>query len=534
MQKMQKMQKMDKMENDMQYIKSLKNILLNKFYHLDIIKNGSFNLKNGTTSNIYIDFRKLINYPQLFNYLEILIDLMFPELFIDTTPITPTETPTAIPSQTDTIEIPVNVPHEVKLMPIPMGGLPLGNYLSFSKCIPQVMIRDKPKAHGTKNIIEGIYSDKDEFIIIEDVITSGTSVKESLQNLFDYGITNLKYKAVLCICNRGSLEKLDISAHSCNISVPIYSIFTLKEIEDYLVRYNLFAPITYFANKKDKLSNSFSNELYKLASIKKSNIILSCDFMDDKEIISIIDKIGNKIVAVKLHLDTIDAFNYEAFFDKLKELKQKHNLLIIEDAKFADIETIMYEKIYASRMMIYKIADAITIHAIAGLSILEQNSNNNQNQNIKIPMIIVSEMSSIDNMIDIEYSKKIINKIRNIPYTIEKPSGTTFVNHSSINAPALSSTLTTHSSLVGGLVCQNNVPNLIKPFEFLTMSPGINLEFVNDSGNQKYSIPAVKNNKVGLFWIVGRGITKYKDNLKILQSKVELYKETGWQYFITY
>jgi uridine monophosphate synthetase len=533
------------MENDMQYIKSLKNILLNKLYHLDIIKNGSFNLKNGTASNIYIDFRKLINYPQLFDYLEILIDLMFPELFIDTTPIIPTAiTPTAIitptSTNTNTSEL-VNETPAVKLMPIPMGGLPLGNYLSFAKCIPQVMIRDKPKAHGTKNIIEGIYSDKDEFIIIEDVITSGTSVKESLQNLFDYGITNLKYKAALCICNRGSLEKLDILNRSCNISIPIYSIFTLKEIEDYLVRYNLFAPINYFANQY-----KFSNELYKLATMKKSNIILSCDFMNDKEIISMIDRIGNKIVAVKLHLDTVKINNeennnnyYQLFIDKLKELKQKHNLLIIEDAKFADIETIMYEKIYASRMIINKIADAITIHAVAGLSILEQNNNS---QNIKIPMIIVSEMSSLDNMIDIEYSKKIINKIRNIPYTIEKQSGITFVNHSPPNPsgnppPNISGNqpmLSMHSSLLGGLVCQHNVSELIKPFEFLTMTPGVNLEFANDSGNQKYSIPAVKNNKVGLFWIVGRGITKYKDNLKILQSKMELYKETGWQYFITY
>jgi uridine monophosphate synthetase len=298
---------------------------------------------------------------------------MFPELFIDTTPITPTAIIT--PTSTNTSEL-VNETPAVKLMPIPMGGLPLGNYLSFAKCIPQVMIRDKPKAHGTKNIIEGIYSDKDEFIIIEDVITSGTSVKESLQNLFDYGITNLKYKAALCICNRASLEKLDILNRSCNISIPIYSIFTLKEIEDYLVRYNLFAPINYFANQY-----KFSNELYKLATIKKSNIILSCDFMNDKEIISMIDRIGNKIVAVKLHLDTVKINNeennnnyYQLFIDKLKELKQKHNLLIIEDAKFADIETIMYEKIYASRMIINKIADAITIHAVAGLSILEQNN----------------------------------------------------------------------------------------------------------------------------------------------------------------
>lgn len=471
------------MANDIEYIKSLKKILLSKFYYLDIIKHGSFTLKNGTISNIYIDFRKLINYPQFFSYLEKLIDLMYPNLLLNETN---------------------------KLMPIPMGGIPLGNYLSFAKCIPQVMIRDKPKDHGTKNIIEGIYSDKDDFIIIEDVITSGSSIKDSLQNLFDYGINNLKYKAILCICNRGSLENLDISAIH-NITIPIYSIFTLSEIEDYMVRFNMHAPINYFTNQitnqQNKLSNSFQSELYKIATIKKSNIILSCDFMNDNEILSIIENIGYNIIAVKLHLDTINTFNYEEFFDKLNVLKKKYTLLIIEDAKIADIETIMYEKIYSSRMMINNIADAITIHAIAGLSILE-------NEKLKIPMIIVSEMSSNDNMIDIEYSKKIIKRLRN--------TGTTSANQSE------------NSYHLGGLVCQNNIPKLINPFEFLTMSPGINLDDKNDSGNQKYSIPAVKNNKVGLFWIVGRGITKYKNDLQILQSKVGLYRETGWQYFITY
>lgn len=469
------------MQNNIEYIYSLKNVLLNKFYHLDIIKTGSFNLKNGTMSNIYIDFRKLINYPQFFSYLEILIDLMYPNFL-----------------QTETN----------KLMPIPMGGIPLGNYLSFAKCIPQVIIRDKPKAHGTKNIIEGIYSDKDDFIIIEDVITSGNSIKDSLQKLFDYGITNLKYKAVLCICNRSSLDKVDIFIREHSITIPIYSIFALKEIEDYLAKYNSdnldnsYGKINYFGNQY-----KFANELYKLASMKKSNIILSCDFMGDKDILSVIENIGDKIVAVKLHLDTIDICNYEEFVGKLKMLTSKYKLLIIEDAKFADIETIMYEKIYASRMIINKIVDAITIHAIAGLSILE-------NENIKIPLIIISELSSVDNMIDIEYSKKIIRKIT-----------TQICNTDNIHA---------NSSILGGLVCQNNVPKLIKPFEFLTMSPGINLEFTNDSGNQKYSIPTVKNNKVGLFWIVGRGITKYKDNSKDLQNKMELYKETGWQYFIMY
>ena len=468
-----------------EYIASLKNILLNKFYHLDIIKYGNFTLKSGATSNIYIDFRKLVNYPQFFPYLEQLIDLMMPGLFNN----------------------------DIKLMPIPMGGLPLGNYLSFAKGIPQVMIRDKPKDHGTKKIIEGVYSNEDKFIIIEDVITSGTSILEAIKNLHSYKIDYLHYDAVLCICNRSGKQSLFLPG---NITVPIFSIFTLDDIENYIIGLPNFglpnsglpksglpnsglpkSGITEVINYFPKQS-PFSNQLYNIASIKKSNLILSCDFMSEKEILQIIQAIGNKLVAVKLHLDTIIT-NYIEFNDNLILLKNKYNFLIIEDAKYADIEAIMYEKITNSRMNITSIADAITIHAISGVSILE-------NENIHIPMIIVSEMSSDDNMIDVAYSRKIINKLDDV----------------------------NKFDLLGGLVCQNNIPTFIKPFQYLTMSPGINLEETRDASNQRYRIPGRGNNRVGLFWIVGRGITKYRDNIEKLQKQVELYCNKGWDYFIKY
>ena len=460
-----------------EYITSLKNILLNKFYHLDIIKYGDFTLKSGEKSNIYIDFRKLVNYPQFFSYLEQLINLMYPTLFQSN--------------------------DNVKLMPIPMGGLPFGNYLSFAKQIPQVMIRDKPKDHGTKKIIEGIYSREDSFIIVEDVITSGTSIKEALTNLQTHKIDYLEYNSILCICNRGSQSTISIP--NTDKTIPIYSIFSLDDIENYITSVKSGILVDYFATQ-----SKFCNQLYNIASVKKSNIILSCDFMSDKEILSIIEETGNKLVAVKLHLDTItskgnDLYNYNEFSDRLIALKQRYNFLIIEDAKYADIEAIMYEKIQQSRLVIMAIADALTIHAISGLSVLE-------NDNIMLPMIIVSEMSSEDNMIDVEYSRKIVKKLNDVR-TLQ---------------------------LLGGLVCQNNVPKFIRPFEYLTMSPGINLEETHDDGNQRYKIPnndkndKNKNNKLGMFWIVGRGITKYKNDIEKLQNKMELYCEKGWNYFINY
>jgi len=439
-----------------EYITSLKNVLFSKLYGLEIIKYGTFTLKNGSTSNIYIDLRKLINYPSIFNLIHKLIKLLYPTLLLD---------------------------ENIKLMPIPMGGLPLGNYISFTENIPQIMVRDKVKDHGTRNLIEGVITPLDKYIIIEDVITSGTSVKETLTKL---QLQEFTYQAILCICNRGNIQSI------CNI--PVLSVFTIDEFIEYLDNIRTFStvPQQYF-----KLGNYFSNYLYHLAIQKKSNLILSCDFMSLETIIKTIEKLGHYIVALKLHLDTL--IEYSTNFESLNQLlvlQTKYNFMIIEDAKFGDIETIMLDKIGS---LIGTGIDALTIHALSGLSILTS-----PKLNTSITPIIVTEMSC-NNLIDSEYHTRVIKTIR----SQENPN-------------------------LGGLVCQSKVPQLLESFEMLTMSPGINFDNKNDDCNQNYTIPNVKNNKLGLFWIVGRGITKYLDNEETLMEKTKIYKTKGWDYFMQY
>ena len=485
------------------YIASLKNIILSKLVNLDIIKYGTFILKNGTTSDIYMDFRLLVNYPQLYSYISHLLDIMYPELLENNT---------------------------TKLIPIPMGGLPLGYHLTFKKKIPLLMLRDKPKEHGTKKMIEGIITPTDNYFIIEDVITSGTSVLEALKNITSYYIPhtkknnqttqcnqtnqsndwdtindnsssnnellfNFNYMGIVCICNRGDKTHLE--------GIPIYSLFTLKEIKEYLQIYldnTSCGIINYFKN-----TTLFSNTLYSIALQKKSNIILSCDFMSNRKILDLVKCIGHHIVAVKLHLDILDSSTYNYFLKELNILKQEMNFLVIEDAKYADIESIMIEKVNHSQLDIKNIADAIIIHAISGLSVLEGNK-------LCIPGIVITEMSSSNNLITMDYTTNVITQLRTC--------------------------LNNNCNSIGGLVCNKTIPNVITPFEMLTMSPGVNLEVENDGYNQCYTIPNSTTNRMGLFWIVGRGITKYKNHLQNNREKcievINKYQELGWNYFITY
>lgn len=473
------------------YIQSLKNVIFSKLIHLEIVKTGSFTLKNGTQSNIYMDMRQLINYPQLFPYLTRLLYLEYPQLL-------------DIISQQSS-----------KLIPIPLGGLPLGFHLAFERKIPLLMIRDKVKDHGTKRLIEGVISPaEDQYILIEDVITSGSSIIQALDNISEHintdPINPKNIQAIICICNRGNIESL------CNI--PIYSIFTLVELQEYISNYLCLSPpintpmptpmptipIPYF-----QYGTAFSNKLYQLALIKRSNIILSCDFMTNKEILDCLQLVGSSIIAVKLHLDILEAASYSQFIMEINQLKDAHNFLVIEDAKYADIDSIMIEKINHSQLAINKVADSFIMHAVAGLSILEGDK-------LGIPAIVVGELSCSNNMITPEYTQKIVDGIRGTESN--KTQTQTQIQ----------------MQMLGGVVCQSKMPSILKPFEMATMSPGINLEATHDAHNQNYKIPSLVDNKVGLFWIVGRGITIYKNNNEKLKEVMNTYQTKGWDYFIKY
>ena len=453
------------------YIQSLKNVIFSKLIHLGMIKTGTFTLKNGSQSNIYMDLRQLVNYPHLFSYLTRILYLEYPQLL-------------------DTLSH-----SNSKLIPIPLGGLPLGFHLAYERKLSLLMIRDKVKDHGTKKLIEGVIESDDQYILVEDVITSGISIIQTLENIYNH-LPNRNMSVIICICNRGGLETLQ--------NIPIYSIFTIEELQVYISNYLVLSPInniSYF-----QYGTAFNNKLYQLALIKKSNIIISCDFMTNNEILYIIETIGNKIIAVKLHLDILESSNYSQFLNHLNTLKAKYNFLVIEDAKYADIDSIMIEKISHSQLAITKVADAFTMHAIAGLGILEGNK-------LGIPGIIVAEMSSSNTMITPEYTERIISAIHNY------------------NADNMNMGM----GMLGGIVCQSQIPRLIKPFEIATISPGINLEITNDTHNQQYKIPNLADdNKVGLFWIVGRGITIYKNKKEKLIEIMNTYQSKGWDYFIKY
>ena len=208
----------------------------------------------------------------------------------------------------------------------------------------------------------------------------------------------------------------------------------------------------------------------------------------------------------------------------MKNLKKLYNLIIIEDGKFADIGSIVIKQLDG----FYKInewADFITVHSITGKGIIE--SINQEYPNLGI--LLISELSSKNNLITQtqDYTKKTIEMIKDLENKNEKEIK--------------------NENKVAGLISQEETFKYIDKYETLTFSPGINLFNSSDNLDQTYRNPLSLNSssfnldkrtpRIGMFWIVGRGIYKNNNNNNnyqdIFKSSLE-YKKAGWDYFTTF
>ena len=155
------------------------NKLVESLKSVGCIVEGQFKLKNGDTSNVYYDIKSIISYPILFQHLcEELINLL-----------------------------PIKLVKFKLIMGIPYGGLPIASYLSITNNKPLIYPRNKKKEYGTKKLVEGTYRSGQSVVIVDDVITTGGSLKEAIQLARD----ELKLNVVACLAvvNRSDIKAID-------------------------------------------------------------------------------------------------------------------------------------------------------------------------------------------------------------------------------------------------------------------------------------------------------------------------------------
>lgn len=170
----------------------MKDILLN-LHDIGAIKFGEFTLKSGIVSPIYIDLRDSISYPSLLKAIA------------------------------EEVWNKVSHCHFDRLCGVPYTALPLASYLSIAHSIPMILRRKEQKDYGTKKNIEGAYEKNHVSIILEDLITSGSSVLETIAPIEEAGM-KVHDVAVFLDREQGGRKRLESKGYR------VHSVTTISEM----------------------------------------------------------------------------------------------------------------------------------------------------------------------------------------------------------------------------------------------------------------------------------------------------------------
>lgn len=171
--------------------------LILELFDIGCLLFGEYVQASGATFSYYIDLRKIISNPHLFNQVLDAYGDIVRQLEFD------------------------------RIAGIPYGALPTATGLALNLQRPMIFPRKEVKAHGTRRLIEGNFHPGEKVVVIDDILISGKSVMEGAEKLKSAGL-NIEDIVVFIDHEGGVKDRLKDNGYRA------HSVLTISEITDTL------------------------------------------------------------------------------------------------------------------------------------------------------------------------------------------------------------------------------------------------------------------------------------------------------------
>lgn len=229
-------------------------------------------------------------------------------------------------------------------------------------------------------------------------------------------------------------------------------------------------------------------------STKQTNLCVAADVTKTVDLLNVAEQVGPHICLLKTHIDIIEDF-HPNFIKHLKSIAEKHNFVLFEDRKFADIGKTVQLQYSKGVFRTSSWAKVVTAHALTGRGVLDalKKSDGLSERGI----FLLAETSAAGSLISDQYTKSTIS------LAVE------------------------YADLVTGVVCQS--PLFLDKPGFVQLTPGVQLTVTSDDLGQRYNSPeSVVLERGADVAVVGRGIVQSPEPAEAALK----YKKVLWEAYL--